>query len=146
MRVERLYFLRYNKNNICLYADFSDDEIYRILNVVGLSEEISLLENGLDTIIDENIKNLSGGQLQRIALARVLIRKFDMLILDEVTSSLDPEMTESIMKYVLGLKGIVLVIMHDVFGRYMMNFDKVYEMVKGKLKGKKDEQFNVKRV
>lgn len=129
-----------------MYADFSDDEIYRILNVVGLSEEISLLENGLDTIIDENIKNLSGGQLQRIALARVLIRKFDMLILDEVTSSLDPEMTESIMKYVLGLKGIVLVIMHDVFGRYMMNFDKVYEMVKGKLKGKKDEQFNVKRV
>lgn len=134
------------KNNICLYTDFSDDEVYRILNVVGLSEEISLLENGLDTIIDENIKNLSGGQLQRIALARVLIRKFDMLILDEVTSSLDPEMTESIMKYVLGLKGIVLVITHDVFGRYMMNFDKVYEMVKGKLKGKKDEQFNVKRV
>ena len=73
---------------------------YRILNVVGLSEEISLLENGLETIIDENIKNLSGGQLQRIALARVLIRKFDMLILDEVTSSLDPETTESIMKYV----------------------------------------------
>ena len=81
MRVERLYFLRYNKNNICLYADFSDDEIYRILNVVGLSEEISLLENGLDTIIDENIKNLSGGQLQRIALARVLIRKFKIIIL-----------------------------------------------------------------
>jgi ABC-type bacteriocin/lantibiotic exporters, contain an N-terminal double-glycine peptidase domain len=42
-------------------------------------------------VIDENIKNLSGGQLQRIALARVLKRKYDMLILDEVTSSFEPD-------------------------------------------------------
>ena len=89
------------------------------------------MENGLETVIDENIKNLSGGQLQRIALARVLIRKYDMLILDEVTSSLDPETTKNIMEYVLELPNIVIVITHDVFGSYMNRFDKVYTIEKG---------------
>lgn len=119
------------KNNICLYADYSDNEVNRVLEIVGLSKEIALLENGLETVIDENIKNLSGGQLQRIALARVLIRKYDMLILDEVTSSLDPDTTKKIMEYVLELPNIVIVITHDVFGSYMNRFDKVYTIEKG---------------
>lgn len=82
------------KINICLYDEYSDNEMNHVLEIVGLSKEIVLLENGLETVINENIKNLSGGQLQRIALARVLIRKYNMLILDEVTSSLDPETTK----------------------------------------------------
>lgn len=119
------------KNNICLYADYSDNEVKRVLEIVGLSKEIALLENGLETVIDENIKNLSGGQLQRIALARVLKRKYDMLILDEVTSSFDLDTTKKIMEYVLELPNIVIVITHDVFGSYMNRFDKVYTIEKG---------------
>ncbi len=82
-------------------------------------------------MIDENIKNLSGGQLQRIALARVLIRKHDMLILDEVTSSFEPDTTKKIMEYVLELPNIVIVITQDVFGSYRNRFDKVDTIEKG---------------
>ncbi len=82
-------------------------------------------------MIDENIKNLSGRQLQRIALARVLKRKYDMLILDEVTSSFDPDTTKKIMEYVLELPNIVIVITQDVFGSYRNRFDKVDTIEKG---------------
>lgn len=82
-------------------------------------------------MIDENIKNLSGGQLQRIALARVLNRKYDMLILDEVTSSFEPDTTKKIMEYVLELPNIVIVITQDVFGSYRNRFDKVDTIEKG---------------
>ena len=101
------------------------------MEIVGLSKEIALLENGLETVIDENIKNLSGGQLQRIALARVLIRKHDMLILDEVTSSFDLDTTKKIMEYVLELPNSVIVITQDVFGSYRNRFDKVDTIEKG---------------
>ena len=82
-------------------------------------------------MIDENIKNLSGGQLQRIALARVLKRKYDMLILDEVTSSFDLDTTKKIMEYVLELPNSVIVIRQDVFGSYRNRFDKVDTIEKG---------------
>ncbi len=82
-------------------------------------------------MIDENIKNLSGGQLQRIALARVLIRKHDMLILDEVTSSFEPDTTKKIMEYFLELPNSVIVITQDVFGSYRNRFDKVDTIEKG---------------
>ena len=82
-------------------------------------------------MIDENIKNLSGGQLQRIALARVLKRKYDILILDEVTSSFEPDTTKKIMEYVLELPNIVIVITQDVFGSYRNRFDKVDTIEKG---------------
>lgn len=122
------------RNNICLYSDYSDEDVLRILEIVGLAKEVESLKNGMETVIDENIKNLSGGQLQRIVLARALLRKFDMLILDEVTSNIDPETTENIMEYILKLDGVVIVITHDVFGNYMKNFDKVYKLDKGILK------------
>lgn len=77
---------------------------------------------------------MSGGQLQRIALARLIIRKYDLIIVDEITSSLDPETTESIMKLLLGLNCMVIVVTHDIFGAYMDEFDKVYEIKQGTLK------------
>ena len=60
------------RNNICLYENYSDDVINDVLEQVGLSDVVNTLEKGIDTIINENIKNLSGGQLQRIALARLI--------------------------------------------------------------------------
>ena len=82
-------------------------------------------------MIDENIKNLSGGQLQWIALARVLNRKYDMLILDEVTSSFDLDTTKKIMEYVLEMPNSVIGITQDVFGSYRNRFDKVDTIEKG---------------
>lgn len=69
--------------------DIKDDEIWNILERVNLKEEIEALPEGLDTEICENKFNMSGGQLQRIALARVLAKDPKIIIFDEPTSSLD---------------------------------------------------------
>lgn len=121
------------RNNICLYEPYSEEELKRALEAVGLEAYISTLKDGVDTVLSENVKNLSGGQLQRIALARLIIRKYDMIIADEVTSSLDPENTADIMNYLLNLDCMVLIITHDVYGSYMKKFNAVYEINEGKL-------------
>ena len=68
----------------------NDEEIFEILRVVQLHDFVSNLQNGLDTLIGENGSTLSGGEKQRLGIARVLFTKPKILFLDEATSSLDP--------------------------------------------------------
>ena len=70
----------------------------------GVSEFIDQLEKGLNTTVGERGSSLSGGQIQRIALARVLYQDPDVLILDEFTNSLDPENEDFILKQLHLLK------------------------------------------
>lgn len=59
------------------------------LKIVGLEDFLEKLPNGLDTIIEEDASNLSEGQKQRLAICRALLKKPEILILDEDTSHLD---------------------------------------------------------
>jgi ATP-binding cassette subfamily B protein len=78
------------KNNMMLgNEEVSDEEIWESCIKSHISEFIQGLPLKLDTPIDENGENLSGGQKQRIAIARALLRKPQILILDEATSNLD---------------------------------------------------------
>ena len=72
-------------------ADASNDEVVMAANLAGAEEFISKLPQGFDTNLGEDAVKLSGGQKQRLDLARALVRKAPILILDEPTSNLDAE-------------------------------------------------------
>ena len=84
-----------NKNNIA-YAnlDATDDEIIEAAKLSHCNEFIDKLPNKFDTIIGENGTRLSGGEKQRLSIARAMLKKSKIILLDEDTSSLDAE-TES---------------------------------------------------
>lgn len=67
----------------------SDEHIQEVLNIVCLKDWIDLLPDGIHTLIGEHALKISGGERQRICIARALIRKPQILILDEATSGLD---------------------------------------------------------
>ena len=80
------------RDNISMmHRQASMDDIMHAAELGGATEFIERLPRGFDTLLEENASNLSGGQKQRLAIARTLLMKPSILILDEATSSLDPE-------------------------------------------------------
>ncbi|WP_425321575.1 ATP-binding cassette domain-containing protein [Actinomyces johnsonii] len=74
----------------------SDAQVVRACRAACIDEDIEALEDGYDTLVGERGQSLSGGQRQRLALARALLANPGVLILDEFTSHLDPELDERV--------------------------------------------------
>lgn len=90
------------RNNLKLGStNASDEDIYKACETANILSFINSLPMGLDTFIDENGANLSGGQKQRLALARALLKKPQLLILDEATSHLDAVTEMSIQNVIM---------------------------------------------
>ena len=119
------------RSNICLGEDFPEEQLTHAVETAGLSDWVSTLPDGLDTLISENGKNLSGGQRQRIGIARLVLRRYDLIIADEITASLDPDTSGQVMEKLLALPCMVVAITHDVSGAFMKQFDKVYRVEHG---------------
>jgi ABC-type multidrug transport system fused ATPase/permease subunit len=92
--------------------DISDEKIKHALNISQLDEFINTLPNGINTIIDENGSNLSGGQVQRIGIARALYGNPDILVFDEPSSALDNFTEEKLFKAIKDIsnhKSIIII-------------------------------------
>jgi len=125
------------RSNICLGfdpIDVPDDCIWEALSAAELSEVVSKLPNKLDAIVGDKGSRLSGGQRQRLGIARALLTKPEVVVLDEATSSLDSQteqnITDSILK--LGGKVTVIIIAHRL--STVKNADIIVYLEDGKLK------------
>lgn len=122
------------RNNLKLYAsEVTDEELERACHHSRADEFIRSLPMGLDTPLDENGMNLSGGQRQRLAIARALLKKPQLLILDEATSNLDT-ITESGIKnaiFELDESLTCIIIAHRL--STVKNCDRIYVMEQGSI-------------
>ena len=120
------------KNNITLYKDYTEEEITQAIEAAGLSDFVKKLPEGLNSIIYDNGKNISGGERSRIVIARALLSKASILFMDEAFASLDMERAREIEKTILGLKDITVInVSHVIFKDTRDLYDRVITVKKG---------------
>jgi ABC-type multidrug transport system fused ATPase/permease subunit len=85
------------RGNVTLGADVTDDEVWAALRTAQADGFVAALPHGLDTRLGERGTSLSGGQRQRLSLARALVRRPRLLVMDDATSAVDPEVEARIL-------------------------------------------------
>lgn len=118
--------------------DFVDSNINNQIEAckrVGIHDFISSLPQGYNTILRENANNISGGQKQLISLARTLLSKSEILLFDEITSSLDPDTASHIDLILKDLKKDHTIIMITHKPELMKKADRIIVLHEGKIVG-----------
>ncbi len=109
--------------------DVPDEEVCAALAVVGLAELVATLPMGLDTRVTDGESGFSGGQEQRLLLARALVRRPRILLLDEATSALDEQAQEAVTRAIAGLGMTRVVVAHRL--STIRHADRVYVVADG---------------
>ena len=135
------------KENIKLFANYSDEKVIKACKRSGIYNLIERLPNGIDSLVGENGSKLSGGEKQRIAIARSLINDTQILILDESTSALDNETAYNLESSLLELDDLTLIVVtHKLIKNILLNYDEIIVMRDGKIveKGSFEDLINLK--
>ena len=113
-------------------ADATDEELMRAVKIAQ-AEEVVLGKGGLDAAVEQGGKNFSGGQKQRLTIARALVRNPEILILDDSSSALDYATDSALRQAVRGLKTTVFVVSQRASS--VRNADKIIVLDDGKAVG-----------
>jgi len=121
------------KNNICLYGNCNLDKLEDVIEKSGLNKLIEKQEEGLETVIGEDARQLSGGEFQRVAIARSLIKDSEILLVDEATAALDKIISTEIEKTILSLNKTIIAISHKLEEEILTKYDEIIVMKDGKI-------------
>ena len=121
------------KENILFFEAFDPDHFKDIMVLSGVSRFVDRLPQGVDTLMNSETTTVSGGEKQRIALARTLYHGCEVLLIDEATSSLDPENSRSFDLGILALDKTVIYVSHKIEPDIAARFDCVARLEDGRL-------------
>lgn len=118
------------RDNITMFSDFSREEVERAIQMSGLSKLID--ERGEDYICGENGSGLSGGEKQRISIARSLLKKSQVLLVDEATAALDAQTAFQVSNAILNLKDVTcIVVTHSLDESLLKQYDGILTLKNG---------------
>jgi ATP-binding cassette subfamily C protein len=117
------------KNNLTLYKNYTNQEIMDAIKRAGLEDFLKTHAEGLKYKIVDNGKNVSGGEKSRIAIARGLLNKADIILLDEAFASLDYNKAKEIEDSILALKNVTIInVSHVKIKENLGKYDVVYSV------------------
>ena len=124
------------KNNVALGENNNEIDLKKlnyVLNAAQLKNFIESLDKGVDTVIGERGTRLSGGQIQRIGIARALYQDSELLILDESTNALDEKTENEFLNFLNELKKTITVIFVTHKKNTLKNVDAVFTVENKKI-------------
>ena len=118
------------RDNITMFSDFPKEEVDRAIELSGLTQLIEY--RGEDYLCGENGSGLSGGEKQRISIARSLLKKAQVLLVDEATAALDAETAYRVIDSILDLENMTcIVVTHDLDRPLLERYDEIVVLKNG---------------
>ena len=120
------------EHNICLYQEPDKERLAYAIRESGLETVLKRTDKGVQAMTGENGSNFSGGERQRIAIARALYHNKKILLFDEATSALDSDMAEKIENLILNLKDVTcLFVSHKLSASCVKRYDGIIRLSAG---------------